>query len=373
MTSEHAVPFNDLTRGATALWADCAPLWERTLAEGRVILGEAVTRFEKEFGAYIGGATATQAVGVGNGTDALELAMRTVGVGPTSTVLTAANAGYYASTAIVAIGAKPVYVDIRDDDVTPDAASIEAVLRQQRVDAVVVTHLYGRLATDIEAIVAVCRNLGVPLIEDCSQSHGARAGETMCGSFGDIAAFSFYPTKNLGALGDGGAIYSRTDEVGAVARSLRQYGWGDKYVVERAGGRNSRLDEVQAIALAVALRQLDDKNETRRSIIDRYREAAPSVEFLCCAAAREQWVGHLGVVACTDRDAARAHLTGRGIGTDVHFPVPDHLQPAQRSRGHSMLPNTERLSRQTLSVPCFPEMTENEIDQVCSALATVPR
>ncbi|MCU1393892.1 MAG: erythromycin biosynthesis sensory transduction protein eryC1 [Ilumatobacteraceae bacterium] len=369
--TEIAVPFNDLTRYAALLWERCAPRWEETVRTGRVILGTAVSGFERDFAAYIAADHDGHTVGVANGTDALELALRSVGVTSGSTVVTAANAGFYASTAIRGIGATPLYVDIADGTVTPDAPSIEVALVAHPVDAVVLTHLYGRLADDVHEIAARCRSLGVPLVEDCSQSHGARSGGVMSGGFGDVAAFSFYPTKNLGALGDAGALFTTSAEIADRARALRQYGWGAKYLVERDGGRNSRLDEIQAIVLDEALLDLEARNEARRSIVDTYVAAAPSLDLVCIAQDRERWVGHLCVAQVDDRARILNELSDARVATDIHFPVPDHLQPVMRDAGCPALPNTEALAGRVLSLPCFPEMTDAEIGRVADVLARV--
>ena len=368
-SSDVRVPFNDLTRQARNTWARCTAQWAETVSSGRVILGAAVAKFEADFALYLGGG---QVVGVGNGTDALELALRAVGVSTGSFVITAANAGFYATTAIFAAKATPVYVDVAESSVTPDAASIDAALSSGGADAVVITHLFGRLADDIEAIADVCQAHNVPLVEDCSQSHGARLGDVLSGAFGDAAAFSFYPTKNLGALGDAGALFTRSASVGSKARALRQYGWGVKYVVDELGGRNSRLDEVQAIVLSESLPALDVRNETRRRIVETYQAAAPHLDFLSPVPDREQWVGHLCVIRVDDRSSVQDFLAERGIATEVHFPVPDHRQPAMRQFALPGLPRTEHLAKTVLSLPCFPDMTPAEIDRVADVIATLP-
>jgi aminotransferase EvaB len=362
------VPFNDLTRYASVVWERSAARWAETLRSGRVILGFAVSQFEEAFAAYLGGG---HVIGVGNGTDAIELGLRSVGVVSGASVLTAGNAGFYSSSAILSIGASPTYVDVNPQTTSPDANSVRlALATDDGIAAVVITHLYGRVADEIEAIATMCREHGVPLVEDCSQSHGARSGGVSAGAFGDVAAFSFYPTKNLGALGDGGAVFTTSDRIAGRLRSLRQYGWGSKYVVDDPGGRNSRLDEVQAIVLLTALEDLEHRNELRRRIIDAYRAATPHLAFPGVSDSRESWVGHLGVIAVDDRAAVRERLTQAGVSTDIHFPVPDHRQPVMAGMTHGPLPHTEALAGRILSVPCFPDMTATEIEQVANALAS---
>jgi dTDP-4-amino-4,6-dideoxygalactose transaminase len=236
------------------------------------------------------------------------------------------------------------------------------------VRAVVVTHLYG-LVADIEDIVGLCRPHGVAVVEDCAQAAGARRGNRRAGALADAATFSFYPTKNLAALGDGGAVTTDRDDVAERVRLLRQYGWSPKYEVTVADGRNSRLDEVQAAVLRTRLRQLDEWNERRREIARRYAGAlAPETGRLV---AREggDYVAHLAVVLAEEREDLRARLDTAGIGTDIHYPVADHHQPAWRGDYPDLsLPVTERAVASVLSVPCFPELTDEEVDRVCEVL-----
>jgi aminotransferase EvaB len=362
------VPFNDLSRNAATLWASMSSAWDDALRSGWVVFGTGVRQFQDSFADYLGGG---ECIGVASGTDALELALRGVGVGRGRRVALAANAGFYTSAALAMIGAEPVYVDVAPGSIAPGRAEIEAAIAGGDIDAVVVTHLYGLATPDVAEIAATCRHHGCALIEDCSQSHGARLNGTMTGAFGDAAAFSFYPTKNLGALGDGGAVFTRRPDVAERARSLRQYGWSSKYVVVDAGGRNSRLDEVQALVLSAGLLQLDQRNARRRQIVGRYRVAAPAARFLGIADDDDAWVAHLCVVAVEERDTVRDRLRARGVTTDVQFPIPDHRQPVWGGSRPEVLPHTDRLTSEVLSVPCFPDMTELEIEIVGEALADV--
>jgi dTDP-4-amino-4,6-dideoxygalactose transaminase len=357
------VPFNDLSRWAPRVWAAAQPGIHAAVTSGWVVLGEGVRGFERAFGAYLGGGPA---VGVASGTDALELALRAVGVQRGTTVALAANAGFYTSTALAAIGAEPAYVDVADGHVTPGLDEVSETLDRTDCAAYVMTHLYGLVTPQADAIARRCAERGVACIEDCSQSHGARRGGVQSGAFGDIAAFSFYPTKNLGALGDGGAVFSRRAHLTERVRTLRQYGWREKYVVHESGGRNSRLDELQAIVLDAGLAELDRRNERRRLIVDHYHERVPSLRFH--RSPGEDFVAHLCVVEVEDRPAVREALRTAGITTDVHFPVPDHLQPVWGGRDFGPLPRTERLAARVLSLPCFPEMTDDEVDRVARAL-----
>ncbi len=244
------------------------------------------------------------------------------------------------------------------------AATVEEALTTS-TRAVVATHLYG-LMCDVEGIVEICRERGIAVVEDCAQAAGAQRGGRRAGSLGDAATFSFYPTKNLAAIGDGGAVATNTPEVDERVRALRQYGWSQKYRAEVPGGWNSRLDELQAAVLRVGLARLDERNERRREIVRRYAEALPPHAGRFVWNDGEDFVGHLAVILAEDRDHVRTALDAAGIGTDVHYPVTDYEQPAWRS--DVRLPVTDHAVAHVLTVPCFPELTEDEVDRVCEAL-----
>jgi aminotransferase EvaB len=361
------VPFNDLGRGAAASRGDLLDAVTRVLDSGWYVLGPEHDAFEAELAAYLG---APAAVGVGNGTDALQLAMLALGVGAGDTVLTAANAGGYSSTAARSIGARPVYADVDPGTLLLTPATLDAAMRTLGATpaAVVVTHLYG-MAADMPAIAEWAAAHRIPLIEDCAQSLGAIVAGRRAGTFGDAATISFYPTKNLGAIGDGGAVVTRESATADRVRALRQYGWESKYRVATPHGRNSRLDEIQAAVLRVRLRGLDDLNARRREIHTRYADALalPGVRFVHTAS--DAYVAHLAVLDADDRDGLRARLDALGIRTDVHYPIPDHRQPIAESDPAPTLPVTERSADRILSLPLFPELTEAEIARVESALA----
>ncbi len=227
------------------------------------------------------------------------------------------------------------------------------------------THLYGRLA-DVEALGSIARERGIAVIEDCAQAHGARSGGRMAGTRGTLGCFSFYPTKNLGALGDAGAVITDDRELAARLRSLRTYGWGAKYHCTMAGGMNSRMDELQAAALRVKLPLLDGWNRRRRDIAARYGAAIGHPEITMPPPARDEAdVCHLYVVRSRRRDSLRAHLAGAGVATDIHYPVPDYRQAGMVPvRG---LARTERACAEVLTLPCYPELTDTEIDEVVAA------
>jgi aminotransferase EvaB len=361
---ESLVPMNDLARQTAAMRGEIDRAVAEVVAGGWYVLGPNVSAFEAEFARYCG---VRHCIGVANGTDALELALRALGCGPGSEVVTVANAGLYATAAILAVGATPAFADI-DPGTMIMAPQALADRIGPKTAAVVVTHLYGRLA-DMDSLMAVARERGIPVIEDCAQAHGAERGGRRAGSFGAVGCFSFYPTKNLGALGDGGALVTSDDELAGALRSLRQYGWRRKYEAERPCGRNSRLDELQAAVLRVKLPRLDGWNARRREIVGRYRAAAGGAVTVPDAGADH--AAHLCVVRSPERDALRTFLAARGIATDIHFPIPDHHQRALADfvPADLSLPHTEAAAKEILSLPCFPEMTEGEIKRVCGALA----
>lgn len=358
------IPFNDLSRAVVAQRPELDAALAEVLDSGWLVHGPQHSRFESELAEYLGVA---HAAGVGNGTDALEIALRAVMPEGRDVVISAANCGGYTSTAARRAGFTLRYADV---DPTTHLLTPEEILPLLGADvgAVVVTHLYGRVA-DVAAIRAVCEPRGIAVVEDCAQALGAGAPGSRAGSFGDIAAFSFYPTKNLGALGDGGAIATRSDEIDAAVRRLRQYGWDRKYSVAQDGGRNSRLDEMQASVLRVRLRLLDDATAARRAIVERYAQAASDRVRVLPASAGH--AAHLAVVETKEVAALQDHLATALVRSDVHYPIPDHQQPAfAADESDTFLPTTERLAGQILSLPLFPELREDEIERVCAALAS---
>jgi aminotransferase EvaB len=359
------VPLNDLVRQNRQLQAELVAGARDVIERGWFVLGSQCDAFEREFAAYCGSA---YCIGAANGTDAIELALRAAGVSPGDRVATVANAGYYSSTAIHAIGAVPVYVDVATETYLISIPSLQQALAKHPVRAVVVTHLYGGLA-DIEAIVAICKPLGVPVIEDCAQAHGASRGGRKAGSFGAAGCFSFYPTKNLGAFGDGGAVTTDDVNLATRLRELRQYGWDSKYRVGRAGGSNSRLDEMQAAFLRIKLPHLDRWNEERRSLARRYAREIKNPRVRCRSDFASDHIAHLFVVRCEERESFRRHLNAQGVDSDIHYPIPDHLQPANAwASSAGTLPETERLAGEITSIPCFAELEEDEIRRVIDAV-----
>lgn len=369
-TTTPLIPINALQRLAPAERAELHAAVQRVVDSGWYLLGPETEAFEREFAEHLG---AAHCVAVGNGTDALELALLAVGVVPGDTVATVANAGGYATTAITKLGAIPLFVDVDAEHLLMSAETLAAALERHAdpVRAVVVTHLYGQLA-DLTALLAVARANGAAVVEDCAQAAGTSRNGRAAGRFGAVGTYSFYPTKNLGALGDGGAIV--TDDTGLAERlrSLRQYGWQGKYRSVLAGGRNSRLDEIQAAVLRLRLPRVWTENALRRSILGRYEQAVGAARRFVRTVPESSFNAHLAVLVSPDRDGDRARLHEAGIATDVHYPVPDHRQPALRATclpDPPVLQITEAAVTRILTVPCFPQLRGSEIDRICSALA----
>lgn len=343
---------------------DLAGAMLRVLESNSFVMGKEVAAFEAEFAAYTGVA---HCVSVANGTDALELALRAIDLQPGQKVACVANAGFYSATALHLVGGEPLYVDVDEQTLTMAPQALERVLRDKPA-AVIATHLYGQLAA-IERLAALCRAAGVPLIEDCAQSHGASRDGRRAGSFADLACFSFYPTKNLGALGDGGAVLTANDALATRLKGLRQYGWAKKYEVALLGGCNSRLDELQAAVLREKLPLLEQHNARRRAIATRYNQAFARLPLRLPASVATDFVAHLYVVRSDRREALRAHLAECGVATDVHYPVADIRQPVFGARYHgACLPVSEAACASAMSLPCFPGLPEEDVERVVQAV-----
>ena len=337
---------------------------ERVLAGGRYILGSETAAFEREFADYAGAAAA---VGVGSGTEALHVALAACGIGSGDEVITVSHTAVATVAAIELAGAIPVLVDIEPRYYTLDPDELAAAI-SPRTRAVLPVHLYGQPA-DLGQISEVARNHGLILIEDCAQAHGATFGGSRVGSVGDIGCFSFYPTKNLGAIGDGGAVVTQSQEIAGRLRLLREYGWAERYVSADPGW-NTRLDEIQSAILRVKLRDLDQSNAARVDIARRYDEALADLDLeLPQRRTDATHVFHLYVVRTPRRDALQAHLHDKGVAALVHYPKPVHLQPAySRIRCAGRMAHTELAAREVLSLPIYPELTDSEQDRVIDAI-----
>lgn len=335
----------------------------RVLESGRYILGEEVASFEREFANYIG---VHHAVGVGSGTEGLHLALAACGIGEGDEVITVAHTAVATVAAIELTGATPVFVDIEPDYFTLDPERFEPAITS-KTKAIIPVHLYGQPA-DLEAITSIARRYGIRVIEDCAQAHGATYRERRAGAWGDIGCFSFYPTKNLGAIGDAGAITTNDRELADKVRCLREYGWVERNV-SSVPGWNSRLDELQAAILRAKLRFLDAENDRRREMAALYDELLIDADLvLPRRRADTRHVFHLYVVRSEARDELMVRLRANGVDAAIHYPVPVHLQPAYRGRisAHE-LTNTERVASEILSLPIYPGLTDADIEKVAAA------
>jgi dTDP-4-amino-4,6-dideoxygalactose transaminase len=338
------------------------------MSSGHLILGQEVETFEQEFAAYCG---AAHCVGVGNGLDALAIALKAHGVRPGDEVIVPGHTFIASWLAVSQIGAVPIGADVDPQSFNLDPARIEAALSPRTV-AIMPVHLYGNPAA-MDEINRVAARHGLFVLEDAAQAHGARYRSRRAGSLGHAAGFSFYPTKNLGALGDGGAIVTSDAQLAERARKYRNYGSSAKYVHDIAGA-NSRLDELQAAFLRVGLRRLDAENTRRREIAAAYRERLAGIEGLLLPAVERdsEHVHHLFVVCGPQRDALAAGLAARDIATMVHYPCPPHLQPAfSGATLRAPLPITQALAGKVLSLPLWPAMTEDQLDYIAAAVREV--
>jgi dTDP-4-amino-4,6-dideoxygalactose transaminase len=355
------IPMVDLAGQYQALCPQLEAAVKRVLAGGWYILGEEVRAFEAEFAAYVGVA---YGVGVASGTDALALALRAVGVEPGDEVITVSHTAVATVVGLEQAGGQPVFVDIDPATFSINPAHLEAAI-SPRTRAIVPVHLYGHPA-EMAAIRAIARQHHLAVIEDCAQAHGAWYQGQQVGSWSDAAAFSFYPTKNLGAAGDGGMVVTNRAEVAERVRLLRQYGWAERFVSQMRGS-NSRLDELQAAILRVKLPHLEQWNEQRRALAAHYTALLTETPLILPQTARDAIpVYHLYVVRANDRDALLAHLHRQGIAAQVHYPLPVHLQPAYADLGYGpgSLPETEQAAREVLSLPLYPEMNLEVVEKV---------
>ncbi len=340
----------------------------RVLDSSQFVLGPELEAFESEFAHWC---QVRHAVGLGSGTDALVLGLRALGIQPGDAVALPTLTFAATAEAVCLLGAKPVFVDVEPAALTLDAHSLRAALERQPVKAVIPVHLYGQPAR-MDAIVALAKEFGASVLEDAAQAHGASLQGRPVGRWGAAGIFSFYPTKNLGALGDAGALVTDDPDLAERVRRLRDHGQTRKYEHIEVG-YNSRLDALQAAWLRVKLRHLTAWNERRRALAKRYRarlDRVPAIqpleEFADCV-----HVYHQFVVRCRNRTRLAAHLRSHGIETAIHYPTPLHLLPAFApwSRGPGSLPVAERACEEILALPLYPEMTEEEVDEVCATVA----
>jgi dTDP-4-amino-4,6-dideoxygalactose transaminase len=357
------IPFLELKSQFRAIEPDVRAAMDRVLGRGWYVLGEEVAAFEAEFAAWLG---APRAVGVASGTDAIALALRALGVGPGDDVIVPTNTCVPTVTGIGLSGARPVLADVDEVTLTLTGETARAVLTPQ-TRAICPVHLYGH-PCDMDGILGLARERALVVVEDCAQAHGARYRERPCGTLGDAAAFSFYPSKNLGAYGDGGAVVLREESVADRVRQLRNYGQSDRYR-HVALGMNSRLDEIQAAVLRVKLPHLRAWNDARRLRAERYGERLRGVRV----PEEQPWATsawHLYPVRSTQRDALRTFLRENGVATEIHYPVPIHLQEAYAHLGYREgdFPVAESACREVLSLPLYPELAIEDVDRIIESI-----
>jgi len=338
----------------------------KVLDTGRYVLAEEVAAFETEFASYTG---ARFGIGVGSGTEALHVALRACGIGEGDEVITVSHTAVATVAAIELCGAKPVLVDIESGyfSIDPDGLA-DAITPKTK--AVIPVHLYGQPA-DMSAVMKISRRAGIFVIEDCAQAHGAMYRGQRVGSWGDMACFSFYPTKNLGAIGDGGLVVTNNPELAERARLLREYGWTGRYVSDMPGW-NSRLDEIQAAILRVKLRHLDSDNASRINLASLYDNGL-KISGIATPRTRPDTdhVYHLYVIRSAERDKLQAFLKTRDISTLIHYPVPIHLQPAYKGRLRLIgdLSRTQQAAREVLSLPMYPELASGDVGSVTTSVS----
>ncbi len=369
------VPFLDLTRQYRQIKGEIVLATRRVFERGRFILGEEVSAFEKEFSHYCG---VRHGTGVGSGTDALYLALKAAGIGEGDEVVTVANSFVATAFAISFTGARPVFIDIDAKTYTMDPNHLELFLKREKakkggkkIKAVLPVHLYGHPA-EMDSIMEIADRYDLTVIEDACQAHGAKFGGKKVGSFGAMACFSFYPTKNLGGYGDGGMVVTDRREYDQKLRLLRCYGEREKYQ-HVLKGHNSRLDEIQAAMLRVKLKYLDQWNEERRSKASLYTEKLLPFGVGCPSEKQgARHVYHLYTIKTRKRDSLQAFLKKRGIETLIHYPIPIPLQKAYRETGYQKknLSLTDQWSKRILSLPFFPGMRGSEMEEVAQGIGS---
>jgi len=361
------IPFFDSTAQTSELMDEIRPAMERVIRSQRFILGEEVAAFEREIADYIG---VKHAIGVSSGTDAITIALSALGIGPGDEVITTPYTFFATTGAILRVGATPVFVDIERSSFNLDVERVTEALTP-RTRALLPVHLFGQ-AADMRALRAIASQSRIALIEDGAQALGATLHGERVGSLGDIACFSFFPTKNLGAFGDGGLVTTNDDSLAELARSLRGHGFSAKHFSQRLGG-NYRLDALQAAVLRVKLPHLDGFNARRRKNAHYYLSAVANDALdLPKELAARKHVYHQFVVRCPEREALATHLLERGIRSEHYYPFPIHLQPACAGLGYraGSFPEAESAARQSLALPIFPELEDWMLSTIAEALGS---
>ena len=357
---------NDLSRGIAKSEAAQAAI-SSVLQSGHWIHGPEHRAFEIELAKFL---NVNHVLGVASGTDALELALRAIGCASGSKIISVANAGGYTSIAAAAIGCEVIYCDVDPENLLMDPEGL-APLLSEGIAAVVVTHLYGNVAP-VGAIKKMCEPFGIKIVEDCAQAIGAAEDGKRVGAIGHVGTFSFYPTKNLGGVGDGGAIATDDSTIAQKVLELRQYGWTSKYRIDIPGGMNSRLDEIQAAVLRIGLRNLDVSNEKRRLIVGMYSRIIDKSEFKLVTSNQEGCVAHLAILILPkyiERNEFRKKLEISGIATGIHYPILDSQQVGFPNASKIYkLNNSENINPRIVTIPLFPEMTKVEISKIEESL-----
>jgi len=358
------IPFVDLKREYEEIKEEVNQAIQKVLESGWFILGGEAERFEKEFSKYVG---VKYAIGVNSGSDALYLALKALGIREGDEVITVSHTFISTVDAIVRNGAKPIFIDIETETYCMDVTRIEEKITS-RTKAILPVHLYGHTA-DMDPIMKIARKYGLCVVEDACQAHGAEYRGKKAGSIGDVGCFSFYPTKNLGAYGDGGMIVTSNEGLAEQLKMLRNYGQSKKYYHDFMGV-NSRLAEIQATVLRVKLKHLDKWNEKRRVIAKVYNELLKGTEIVA-PVEREctKHVYHLYVIRCKDRDMLQQRLLENGIQTQIHYPIPVHKQKAYFDLGYDVqLPVTEKVCGEVLSLPMYPFISNDEVSLIVETI-----
>lgn len=338
----------------------------KVLSSGKYILGDEVRSFENEFASYIG---VKHCIGVGNGTEALALSLWGLGIQNGDEIITVSHTAVATISAIELVGAIPVFCDIEPSHRCIDVNLVEELI-SEKTKAILPVHIYGHPAPMLE-LPSIAKKYNLFIIEDCAQAAGAEINFQKVGSFGNISAFSFYPTKNLGAIGDGGAVVTNSDELADKVRWLREYGWKKRFI-SHFKGINSRLDEIQASILRVKLQFLDQENNRRNEIAKKYEQALNGFNEIILPTVLSGYTHswHLYVIETDERDSLANYLNKNFIDTALHYPLPVHKQPAylNRARNRENLTKTERLYKRHLTLPMYPELEDWQIDKICSSI-----
>ncbi|HEY0247187.1 MAG TPA: DegT/DnrJ/EryC1/StrS family aminotransferase [Gryllotalpicola sp.] len=364
--SDSGVPFLDLVSQQAEVADEVLPVWQRLFTTAQFVGGPEIAQFEREYAAYLG---VEHCVAVGNGTDALELSYRALGIGPGDEVIVPVNTFIATAETVTSIGATPVFVDVDEDQLLIDPAAVEAAITP-RTRAIAAVHLFGQTAP-IDALRPIAERHGVALVEDAAQSQGASSSLGRAGALGTITATSFYPGKNLGAAGDAGAVLTNDAALADFVRNYAGHGSSVKYVHDRPGG-NSRMDAIHAVILSAKLGRLDEWNRARAAAADRYAELLAEVPGIRTPASRagNEDVWHLYVVRLAERDRVLGELHAVGIGAAIHYPTPLHLTDAYAGLGYQKgrFPVAEAAAERILSLPMFPHLTVDQQEHVVAAL-----